>query len=178
MCFKKAWLPNALTISRIVLALAITLIFLLDLARVPLILTLVVITAATDLLDGWLARRLRVASAAGAKLDSLADYVFYGSTPLWIFWSVSPALWDAIILPMAIMAAITFLTVMAKLAAQKRRFLHLWSAKLAAFGVFAAAFMTLAGLGQAWMIWVSSMLIVLADLEELAILAGINKVGA
>ena len=35
------------------------------------------ISGLTDALDGWLARKLRCESAFGAKLDSVADLLFY-----------------------------------------------------------------------------------------------------
>ena len=36
------------------------------------------ITGLTDALDGWLARRTGTASEFGARLDSIADLLFYG----------------------------------------------------------------------------------------------------
>lgn len=42
----------------------------------------------TDVVDGWLARRLQAYSELGRKLDSLADYVtlFAGLASLWLLW--------------------------------------------------------------------------------------------
>jgi phosphatidylglycerophosphate synthase len=40
----------------------------------------------TDVLDGFLARRLHTASAAGARLDSVADRALYLSLPLGLWW--------------------------------------------------------------------------------------------
>ena len=35
------------------------------------------LTGLTDVLDGWIARRTKTASDFGAKLDSIADLLFY-----------------------------------------------------------------------------------------------------
>ena len=39
----------------------------------------------TDVLDGWLARKTGTASEFGAKLDSIADLLFYGILMLRLF---------------------------------------------------------------------------------------------
>jgi len=68
--------PNALTISRFILA-AVWIV----LARVvpdafPAFATLAVVAAVTDFIDGRVARRLGVAHDAGGWLDSIADVTF------------------------------------------------------------------------------------------------------
>ena len=45
----------------------------------------------TDALDGWLARKTGTASPFGARLDSIADLLFYGILILWLF----PVLWKS-----------------------------------------------------------------------------------
>lgn len=64
-------LPNALSLSRFVLAPLFVV------ARQPeLRVGLLVLAGATDLLDGWLARRQRTTSRVGALLDPIADRTF------------------------------------------------------------------------------------------------------
>lgn len=63
---------NILTVSRIVLALA--LIFLPGLSLSFAV--LYVLAGLTDMLDGWVARKTGTASEAGARLDTVADIVF------------------------------------------------------------------------------------------------------
>ncbi|MFO0804677.1 MAG: CDP-alcohol phosphatidyltransferase family protein [Gemmataceae bacterium] len=64
------WIPNGLTLSRLVAGLAFPV---LPIGwRIPLI----VLAAATDFLDGYLARRISANSTAGRWLDPLADKVF------------------------------------------------------------------------------------------------------
>src|SRR5437867_9143123 len=64
-------LPNLISISRLVLAAAFVVLESPDVRIV-----LVMVALATDYLDGWLARRARLATRAGALLDPFADRVF------------------------------------------------------------------------------------------------------
>lgn len=64
-------LPNAISLSRVGLAVG----FLLA-EGTALRLALIGVASATDFLDGWLARRRRVASRFGALLDPVADRLF------------------------------------------------------------------------------------------------------
>ncbi|WP_124066168.1 CDP-alcohol phosphatidyltransferase family protein [Clostridium sp. E02] len=65
-------LPNVLSILRIVLSVV--------LIRIDdcweLFLILYFVCGITDILDGFLARRYQLTSAAGAAIDSLADFIF------------------------------------------------------------------------------------------------------
>ena len=65
-------IPNILSVSRIVLCLPLLLV---DAMTVPFW-VLYVIAGMTDMLDGFLARRWGVESEFGARLDSLADFVY------------------------------------------------------------------------------------------------------
>ena len=43
----------------------------------PAFFVLYTLTGVTDVLDGWMARRMKIASQWGARLDSIADLLFY-----------------------------------------------------------------------------------------------------
>ena len=43
------------------------------------------ICLASDIVDGWLARRLNAATSFGAKLDSAADNAMLVSVPIWVY---------------------------------------------------------------------------------------------
>lgn len=67
-------LPNALTIARLILSPALLLL-------APFsngFLLFYLLLGASDLLDGFLARRWNVSSRLGARLDSAADFLFCG----------------------------------------------------------------------------------------------------
>ena len=84
-------LPNILSASRIALCPPL---LLADAMTVPFW-VLYVIAGTTDMLDGFLARRWGVESKFGARLDSLADFVFVLAVGYKLFpWLKLPtALW-------------------------------------------------------------------------------------
>lgn len=67
------WLPNFLTVSRIILLLPVM--GLLSASTYRLAFGLFLVAALTDLVDGWAARRLNCVSNVGAFLDPLADKI-------------------------------------------------------------------------------------------------------
>ena len=80
-----AWLPNFVTGLRIIGGIALIFLPVLGVAFY----IVYVLCGLSDVLDGFLARRLRTASAFGAKLDSVADLIFYTVLLLRLF----PRLW-------------------------------------------------------------------------------------
>ena len=71
------WLPNFLTILRIILVLPVMLLLVSanESITYQFVFALFLIAALTDLLDGWLARYLECVSNVGAFLDPLADKI-------------------------------------------------------------------------------------------------------
>ena len=63
------YIPNTLSFSRIVLCIVL---FYLNPVRLPFIL-IYIICGITDMLDGFIARKINATSEFGAKLDSVAD---------------------------------------------------------------------------------------------------------
>lgn len=72
--------PNALSIARIPLSLSILVV---KPFSAPFF-ALYILCGVTDALDGFVARRFNASSALGARLDSAADFVFFGSA-LYVF---------------------------------------------------------------------------------------------
>ena len=64
-------LPNTMSLSRVVLALAFVLV-----SEPRDRIALIAVAALTDFLDGWLARHEKSESTAGALLDPIADRIF------------------------------------------------------------------------------------------------------
>lgn len=89
------YLPNALTLLRIVLC--VPLLFLRPFS--VWFFVLYTICGISDMLDGYLARRLGCAGPAGARLDSAADFTFAAvllfrlvpamNLPVWLFWWIA-----------------------------------------------------------------------------------------
>ncbi len=72
-------IPNMLSISRIILIPALVVPFVMEDESLAKIISLVmfIIIGLTDKLDGVMARGLNLTSRLCAKLDPIADYVFY-----------------------------------------------------------------------------------------------------
>lgn len=132
-------------------------------------LALYTLTGLTDALDGWLARKTGTASDFGARLDSIADLLFYAVLLL----RFSPVLWRT--LPAAIWYTVAGILLVrlaayATAAIKYHRFaaLHTWLNKLTGIGVFLLpyAFAVSTGVGCSWAVCV---LAFASSLEELMI---------
>lgn len=127
------------------------------------------IAGVTDALDGWLARRTGKASEFGARLDSVADLLFYGVLLVRIF----PVLWQLLpgeIWYVATAAVLIRLASYLAAAVKYRRFaaLHTWLNKLTGFAVFLLPFMLALTDGVAYS-WMVCALALASSTEELAI---------
>ncbi len=81
-------IPNMLSISRLILipALLIPAYFIQNEPQARFVfLIMFIIIGVTDKLDGTLARYLNQTTALGAKLDTIADMVFYPLIALWLY---------------------------------------------------------------------------------------------
>ena len=123
----------------------------------------------TDALDGWLARKTGTASAFGARLDSIADLLFYGVLLLRLF----PVLRQA--LPVSVWYVVTAVALVrmvayAVAAVKYHRFasLHTWLNKLTGGAIFLLPYILAISTGVAYS-WTVCVLACAASLEELAI---------
>ena len=81
-------IPNMLSVSRLILipAMAIPCFFINDESQARFIfLVMFILIGVTDKLDGTLARYLNQTSHLGAKLDTMADMVFYPLITVWLY---------------------------------------------------------------------------------------------
>lgn len=80
-------LPNQLTAARIAL---LPILWIFAFLKLPVVLGIgLIISFATDVLDGYAARRLGQVSAFGSKFDSLADNLLIPSGLVWL-WMLKP----------------------------------------------------------------------------------------
>ncbi|MBO4673315.1 MAG: CDP-alcohol phosphatidyltransferase family protein [Bacteroidaceae bacterium] len=152
--------PDLLSVSRIILCLPLLLV---DAMTVPFW-VLYVIAGTTDMLDGFLARRWGVESKFGARLDSLADFVFVLAVGYKLFpWLKLPvALWVMIGL-IALMKIVN--TISSYVVKHKIVFLHTKANKLTGFLLF-IGMMTL---GQSYFIpvaWGVACIALFAAIQE------------
>ncbi|MBO4719452.1 MAG: CDP-alcohol phosphatidyltransferase family protein [Prevotella sp.] len=152
--------PNILSASRIILCLPLLLV---DAMTVPFW-VLYVIAGTTDMLDGFLARRWGVESKFGARLDSLADFVFVLAVGYKLFpWLKLPtALWMMI----GLIALVKIVNAVSAYVVKRRiEFLHTKANKLTGFLLF-IGMMTI---GQSYFIpvaWVIACIALFAAIQE------------
>jgi cardiolipin synthase len=79
------WLPNAITIGRMVLALP--LLWALATAQFALASWLAIVAGLSDAVDGWLAKHYRWDSRSGGLLDPLADKLLLGVCFAGLWWT-------------------------------------------------------------------------------------------
>ena len=153
-------IPNILSASRIALCLPL---LLADAMTVPFW-VLYVTAGTTDMLDGFLARRWGVEGKFGARLDSLADFVFVLAVGYKLFpWLKLPtALWMMIgvIALVKVTNALSSYVVKHKIA-----FLHTKANKLTGFLLFIG----MMAIGQSYFIpvaWVIACIALFAAIQE------------
>jgi len=150
-------IPDLLSMSRIVLCLPLLMV---DTMTVPFW-TLYLIAGITDILDGFLARRWDVESKFGARLDSLADFVFVIAVGYKLFpWLKLPtALWMMI----GLIALVK--TINAYVVLHRIEFLHTKANKLTGFLLFVG----MMAIGQSYFIpiaWTISCIALFAAIQE------------
>jgi CDP-diacylglycerol--glycerol-3-phosphate 3-phosphatidyltransferase len=122
----------------------------------------------TDVVDGYLARKLHQESEFGARLDSWGDFSLYISTPLCAWW-----LWPEIVHRESsyIIAVLAGFTVPIMIGFAKYRRLtsyHTWGAKLSAVLMGAGTILLFAG-GPSWLFRFSTVVLVITQIEEISI---------
>ena len=158
-------LPNLITVSRIVSALALLPIH----AFSQAFFVIYTYCGVSDMLDGAFARRLHCSDETGARLDSIADIVFYAVAAF----KICPALCRALTpLIWCIIAAVALIRIISYVAAaiKYRRFalLHTYMNKLTGFLVFTVPYIIFQPFAKPVCLIISAVA-VLAAVEELMI---------
>jgi phosphatidylglycerophosphate synthase len=124
-------LPDFITLSRLVLTPVLWILALVG--ERPLLGILVAVAGFTDILDGFLARRLGRTSRWGSQLDSLADMVLVASITIWLV-MLRPDFFRDHGTPLLIWVVLAALTLLVGWVRFRRiTDLHLYSAKAAGF---------------------------------------------
>jgi len=159
-------IPNALSALRLVLAPV--LVWLAWTEQHTAFLVTLSVSLLSDLTDGWFARRFDQATHLGTLLDSYGDFATYMTVPLCAWW-----LWPDLIrreawYAAAIVAAYVFPIVLGYLKYGRLTAYHTYGAKLSAVVVGGSALVLFAG-GPPWPFRIATWVLVLAELEEIAI---------
>jgi CDP-diacylglycerol--glycerol-3-phosphate 3-phosphatidyltransferase len=127
-----------------------------------------IFSAFTDLLDGMLARRLKMTTALGAHLDSWGDFTIYSTMAVcaWILWpeiTQRELLYYSMILCSFLLPTLVGLLKFGKLTGY-----HTWAVKLAVLVTFVGYIALYAGIAS-WPFVFASLLCVIAGAEEILI---------
>ncbi|MFN8643410.1 MAG: CDP-alcohol phosphatidyltransferase family protein [Candidatus Binatia bacterium] len=165
---RRLTLPNLLSLFRVVAAPV--LLWLGWTGRPNAFLALVGASFLSDVLDGWLARRLGQVSARGARLDTVGDFVSYLAIPLAGWW-----LWADRLRPELPVLAVLALSYASPIAVGFLKYRRLtshrtWAGRLSAWLLGAGALLLIAGVSP-WPFRLAVAVVVLADIEEIAITA-------
>jgi phosphatidylglycerophosphate synthase len=126
------------------------------------------VAGATDFLDGYVARRLGQESAAGARLDSLADNLLLISAMAWI-----ELLHPEILRENTVLVVVTFGLYLASLTVGLIKFhqlgnLHLYSSKVAGGALYSFAVVTLVtGVYEPFFLWLAAAAFMVSSAETL-----------
>ena len=157
-------LANLVTLSRAVLVAPVLILLLLGHPRWALAVYLA--ACATDILDGWLARRMGQASAFGAQLDAGVDNVFAVGILLFLILAVPGVVHDHLLSLVVLFGVpLLYLPVSRAMAGQVMMF-HFWSAKVGAFLLF-VLWPLVALTGWTWWIPATAAVVGLSRLEQI-----------
>ena len=158
--------PNLVSSTRILVAPLMILFALLGMETWYL--TALVFSGFTDVLDGMLARKLKMITPLGAHLDSWGDFTIYSTMAIcaWILWpeiTQRELLYYTLILFSFLLPALIGLAKFGKITGY-----HTWSVKIAVFVTF-IGYIALYAEIAAWPFMLASILCVYAGLEEILI---------
>lgn len=161
-------IPNVL--SGIRLAIVPFLFYLAWSGKGQLFLGFFVFALLTDLFDGYLARKLHQESELGSKLDSWGDFSLYMTTPVcaWLLWP--DLIRREAFFVAAVVISFTLPTLIGFFRYRRLTSYHTRGAKLSAVLIGSSSILLFAG-GPAWPFRFSTAVLVLAELEEIAITA-------
>lgn len=158
-------LPNLLSTARI--AMAPGLLHLAWIGEPVIFFWGVVLAFASDFADGWTARRLGQVSELGAQLDGWGDLALYLTLAVAAWW-----LWPERLAPEAVAIGIIVASYVVTAALGLIRYrrlecFHTWGGRVSGAVLAVSALVLIAG-GPTWPMRIAAAIVVLADLEEIA----------
>ncbi len=157
-------LANLVTLSRGLLIAPILALLMLGHPRWALAIYLV--ACATDLVDGWLARRMGQASPFGAQLDAGVDNVFSVAILAFLVLAVPNVVHDHPLALIVLFGGPLLYLPVSRLLAGRVMMFHFWSAKAGAFLLF-VLWPLVALTGWSWWIPATAAVVGLSRLEQI-----------
>ena len=132
------------------------------------------IAAATDLLDGYLARRYKQSSEEGAKLDTFADQFMLVSCAYYAYYLEPEIVWHSAY-PYVVGLWIVLNNIVCWNKHKRLANFHLYSAKLGTFGLLFAVLWAITFGFNATIYWIATGLIAIAALETSLVVLFVKK---
>ena len=159
-------LPNMVSFTRI---LMVPVLFILAFSHQPfMFIAVLIFSEFTDVLDGFLARRLNQITELGARLDSWGDFTVYSSIAIcaWILWPDTVR--RELVYFMTIILCFTLPVIVGLIKFGRLISYHTWSVKLAVATTVVAYILLFSGLSE-WPFRLVVIICVWAALEEVGI---------
>ena len=157
------WAANSISIIRILLTLMLFFLF----QNSMLFLIVYLLCGLSDVLDGYIARKTKTASEFGARLDSVADFLFFGMIIIFLVFQWGQKL-DTLLPWVGAAAIIRFINLgLAWYKYHTFASIHTWGNKMTGIMVFLTPFFTF--YDQPMILWLTCIMSILSAVEETAI---------
>lgn len=158
--------PNIVSMIRIFMA---PVLLVLAYKQQPTIFLLILIfTLFTDVLDGFLARRLQMITELGSHLDSWGDFIIYTTLTISAWWLWPDIIKEEIVSVMSIILSFTLPVIFGMVKFHTLTSYHTWSVKAAVFITVISYIVVFSGLLR-WPIYLAACVSVIAAIEEIMI---------
>lgn len=158
--------PNIVSMLRI--CMAPVLLYLAFNQQAKLYIALLLFTLFTDVLDGFLARKLNMITALGAHLDSWGDFIIYSTLAIAAWWLWPDIIREEIIAVIAIILSFTVPVIIGLIKFHKITSYHTWSVKLAVLITVISYLIVFTGLMR-WPLYAAAAFSCIAAIEEILI---------
>lgn len=166
------YVPNLISLSRILLSLLLVFFF----KNTSVFVGLYILIGITDALDGFIARKYKVASALGARLDSVGDLVFYLVITGYLVTEQKSVVSGFLVAILLILSVLVVNLVIGFIRYRKLIMIHTLANKLTGFLVFALPILIISGTTEG--LYVIVAIAIFSAVEELImLLKGSKEVG-
>lgn len=127
-----------------------------------------VFTLSTDVLDGFLARRLNMITELGSHLDSWGDFIIYTTLAISAWWLWPDVIKEEMIYVLAIILSFVIPVLVGIIKFHTLTSYHTWSVKLAVLITLISYIVVFIGWSR-WPIYLAAAVSVIAAIEEISI---------
>ena len=158
--------PNLVSMLRIFMAPVLLTLAFHQLSTIYLLALL--FTLFTDVLDGFLARRLNMVTKLGSHLDSWGDFIIYTTLAITAWWLWPEIIREEFISVIAIILSFTLPVIIGIIKFHTLTSYHTWSVKIAVF-VMVVSYVIVFSEWARWPLYIAAGISIIAAVEEIFI---------